>query len=174
MVWKIIRENAVMAQDSPKLTLQTAVDASGKGKRDGSEFEGRGLISSLPPRSRAPVACPSQKVRNTSSFISHLFPSTRKMDSLLRWSIENSTPRNPDAPPPARKDLDPEIIDYLLGKPDAVLMKEALDVALDDKRDDGARIQALDDFEMLVENIDNANGTLRRSIVRSRNLWKRF
>ena len=81
------------------------------------------------------------------------------MDSLLRWSIEHSTPRSPDAPPPVRKDLDPGIIDYLLGKPDAVLMKEALDVALDEKRDEDARVQALDDFEMLVEHIDNANGT---------------
>jgi len=82
------------------------------------------------------------------------------MDSLLRWSIENSTPRSPDAPPPARKDLDPGIIDHLLGKPDAVLMKEALDVAIDEKRGEDARVQALDNFEMLVEHIDNANGTL--------------
>lgn len=81
------------------------------------------------------------------------------MDNLLRWSIEHSTPRSTDAPPPTRKDLDPGIIDYLLGKPDAVLMKEALEIALDESRDEGTRIQALDDFEMLVEHIDNANGT---------------
>ena len=87
------------------------------------------------------------------------------MDSLLRWSIENSTPRSPDAPPPARKDLDPGIIDYLLGKPDAVLMKEALEVALDEKRGEDTRVQALDDFEMLVEHIDNANGTHRCCII---------
>ena len=80
------------------------------------------------------------------------------MDSLLRWSIENSAPRSPDAPPPTRKDLDPGIIDYLLGKPDAVLMKEALDVALNERQGEDARVQALDDFEMLVEHIDNANG----------------
>ena len=90
------------------------------------------------------------------------------MDSLLRWSIEHSTPRSPDAPPPVRKDLDPGIIDYLLGKPDAVLMKEALDVALDEKRDKDARVQALDDLEMLVEHIDNANGTYACCIVSSR------
>lgn len=87
------------------------------------------------------------------------------MDSLLRWSIEHSTPRSTDAPPPTRKDLDPGIIDYLLGKPDAVLMKEALEIALDENRDEGARIQALDDFEMLVEHIDNANGTQVYRIV---------
>ena len=81
------------------------------------------------------------------------------MDSLLRWSIENSTPRSANAPPLTRKDLDPGIIDYLLGKPDAVLMKEALEIALDENQGEDARIQALEDFEMLVENIDNANGT---------------
>ena len=145
------------------------------GKRDGSEFEGRGLISSLPPRSCTPVACPSQNVCNTSSSVSHLIPPTKNMDSLLRWSLEHSTPRNADAPP-VRKDLDPGIIDYLLGKPDAVLMKEALEAALDEKRSEDARIQALDDFEMLVEHIDNANGThmSHRSIVGSRNLQTCF
>ena len=117
-------------------------------------MEARGLISSFPPCSHP---CPSRNAHSTSSSTSHLFSPTRKMDGLLRWSIEHSTPRGPDAPPPARKDLDPGIIDYMLGKPDAVLMKEALDVALDEKRDEDARVQALDDFEMLVEHIDNAN-----------------
>jgi len=79
------------------------------------------------------------------------------MDSLLRWSVENSTPRGADDPPPARRDIDPGVIDYILGKSDAVLMKEALEVALDENRDEGARVQALDDLEMLVEQIDNAN-----------------
>ena len=96
-----------------------------------------------------------------------LISPTGKMDSLLRWSIEHSTPRSADAPPPARKDLDPGIIDHLLGKPDAVLMKETLEVALDEKRDESARIQALDDFEMLVEHIDNANGTHPCCVVSS-------
>jgi len=41
------------------------------------------------------------------------------------------------------------------------LMKEALEVALDEKQSDDTRIQALDDFEMLVENIDNANDLLK-------------
>ena len=80
------------------------------------------------------------------------------MDSLLRWSIEHSTPRSADAPPPVRGDFDPGIIDHILGKPDAVLMKEALEIALDENRDEDARVQALDDFEMLIEHIDNANG----------------
>ncbi|KAF8550654.1 Fes1-domain-containing protein [Imleria badia] len=56
-----------------------------------------------------------------------------------------------------KRDLDPAIIDYILGKPDAQLMKEALDVALDVSKDEDQRIAAMDDLEMLVENIDNAN-----------------
>ncbi|KAF9228147.1 Fes1-domain-containing protein [Gyrodon lividus] len=80
------------------------------------------------------------------------------MESILRWSIEHSTPAGGNAPPSApRKDLDPAIIDYILGKPDAQLMKEALEVAVDVTKDEDTRIAAMDDLEMLVENIDNAN-----------------
>ena len=72
------------------------------------------------------------------------------MESLLRWSIANSTPQDANQPPPRpRTDLDPGIIDAILGKPDAELMKEALAVAVDEKRDEDERIQALDDFEMV-------------------------
>ena len=73
------------------------------------------------------------------------------MESLLRWGIQNSTGPNDQQNPPVqpRKDLDPAIIDHILGKPDAVLMKEALDIALDEGRDDDERVQALDDFEMV-------------------------
>jgi hypothetical protein len=44
------------------------------------------------------------------------------MQSLLRWSIENSTPldSNPtDRPPVERQNLDPATIDMILGKSDA-------------------------------------------------------
>ena len=72
------------------------------------------------------------------------------MESLLRWGIEHSSGGNgQQQPTQPRKDLDPAIIDHILGKPDAVLMKEALDVALDENRDEDERIQALDDFEMV-------------------------
>jgi hsp70-interacting protein len=80
------------------------------------------------------------------------------MDSLLRWSIEHSTPRSVDAPPPVRNNIDPEIIDHILGKSDAVLMKDAIKIALDQNLDEGARTRALENLEMLVEQIDNANG----------------
>ncbi|CAE6489117.1 unnamed protein product [Rhizoctonia solani] len=55
------------------------------------------------------------------------------------------------------KELDPEIIDMILGKSDAVVMKEKLAVAQDESREEDERVEALDDFEMLVEQIDNAN-----------------
>lgn len=89
------------------------------------------------------------------------------MESLLRWSIENSTPSTSTAatststattsdgtpaPPPApRKDLDPAIIDAILGRSDAELMREALGAALDVEggRGEEERVGALDDLEMV-------------------------
>ncbi|GAW03824.1 adenyl-nucleotide exchange factor [Lentinula edodes] len=100
------------------------------------------------------------------------------MQSLLRWGIENSTPQNTNtnttntttttttttnaantanAPPSRRPDLNPEIIDLLLGKSDAVLMKEAMAIAVDEGNTEEDRVSALDNLEMLIEQIDNAN-----------------
>ncbi|PCH43151.1 nucleotide exchange factors-like protein [Wolfiporia cocos MD-104 SS10] len=82
------------------------------------------------------------------------------MESLLRWGIQNSATGSDSTPAdaaPPRRDLDPGIIDAILGKSDSELMKEALAVAVDESRDEDERIQALDDFEMLIEQIDNAN-----------------
>ena len=70
------------------------------------------------------------------------------MQSLLRWSIENSS--NDVASPPARRtDLDPGIIDAILGRPDSELMKEALAKAQDASLDEDVRLTALDDLEMV-------------------------
>ena len=74
------------------------------------------------------------------------------MQSLLRWSIENSTPydSDPNAPrPPPRSDLTPGIIDAILGKPDAELMKEDMAVALDAEQSEERRLEALDHLEMV-------------------------
>ena len=96
------------------------------------------------------------------------------MESLLRWSIEHSNDGTQPTDPSRIRNLDPGIIDAILGKPDSELMKEALAIAVDEKKSDDERIQALDDFEMvskgylshgstltgytqLVEQIDNAN-----------------
>lgn len=69
------------------------------------------------------------------------------MDSLLRWGIENST--GGSAPTQPRKDLDPGIIDHILGKPDSVLMKEALSIAVDERNAEDDRVEALDNLEMV-------------------------
>ncbi|KAJ7459509.1 nucleotide exchange factor Fes1-domain-containing protein [Mycena galericulata] len=80
------------------------------------------------------------------------------MESLLRWGIENSTSTDASSPPPApRQDLDPAIIDMILGKSDAELMKEDMAIAKDESQSESARIDALDHLEMLIEQIDNAN-----------------
>jgi hypothetical protein len=82
----------------------------------------------------------------------------RNMQSLLRWSIENSTTSTTSTgsdaaaaspPPRSRTDLDPGIIDAILGRPDSELMKEALAKAQDASLDEDARVTALDDLEMV-------------------------
>ncbi|TFK36602.1 armadillo-type protein [Crucibulum laeve] len=82
------------------------------------------------------------------------------MQSLLRWSIENSSPQDSapsDRPPAERKVLDPGVIDMILGRPDSELMKEDMAVATDKTRSEADRVNALDHLEMLIEHIDNAN-----------------
>ncbi|KAG1856723.1 armadillo-type protein [Suillus subluteus] len=79
------------------------------------------------------------------------------MQSLLRWSVENSTPSTGSPPTTTTNKLDPGIIDHILGKPDAQLMREALIIGVDERQTEDDRLQALDDLEMLVQNIDNAN-----------------
>lgn len=78
------------------------------------------------------------------------------MEHLLRWGIANSDPRDANQPPPRpRTDLNPEIIDAILGKSDAELMKEALAIAVNEKRDEDERVQALDDFEMVRKKLSS-------------------
>ncbi|KAJ7270633.1 armadillo-type protein [Mycena haematopus] len=79
------------------------------------------------------------------------------LQSLLRWGIENSSPTIDGPPPAPRQDLDPAIIDMILGKSDAELMKEDIAIAKDESQSESARIDALDHLEMLIEQIDNAN-----------------
>lgn len=76
------------------------------------------------------------------------------MQSLLRWSIENSTPLDSaasDHPPAVRQDLDPGIIDMILGTPDSELMKEDVAVAVDSSRSEDDRVSALDHLEMVCK-----------------------
>lgn len=107
-------------------------------------------------------------------------------DQLLKWSIAQSTPGggSGDAEADAanhpgiqqiagdiasgrRPDLaDPALYDALMGKSEAQMMREELSVALDINRPESDRIQALDNFEMLIEQIDNANN------ITSMKMWE--
>ncbi len=84
------------------------------------------------------------------------------LNELLKWGVENSstTHSDPSAPPPTTRGLNPDAIAALFGGPsDADLMKESMaailstdpEVTLDDK------LIAFDNFEQLIENLDNAN-----------------
>lgn len=83
-----------------------------------------------------------------------------ELNSLLKWGVENSDvsrDTNPDHPP-SNRGLNAETINTLFGGPsDADLMKESMqaihspDVSLEDK------VTAFDNFEQLVESLDNAN-----------------
>ncbi|KAL7423087.1 hsp70 nucleotide exchange factor fes1 [Cryptotrichosporon argae] len=63
-----------------------------------------------------------------------------------------------ELPPPARReDLTTEMLDLIMGKSDSVTMKEKMAAATDESNEVEVRVDALDDFEMLIELIDNAN-----------------
>ena len=82
------------------------------------------------------------------------------MNSLLKWSIENSgAGKNPEHPSPTPiKGLDAAALQRLMGGPsDADLMKEAMLVIQNPEATLENRVVAFDNFEQLVENIDNAN-----------------
>jgi len=89
------------------------------------------------------------------------------MESLLRWSIENSVPRDDSssgAAPLERKHLDPGIIDHILGKSDAEQMKDNMAVALDVSKSEQERVEALDHLELVSASLHMLN-TTRSSIL---------
>jgi hsp70-interacting protein len=85
----------------------------------------------------------------------------KRLNDLLKWSIEHTPATNGTAGPPPKSDLTPELLAALMGGPsDADLMKasieiitnpNAAEVTLEDK------VIAFDNFEQLIENLDNAN-----------------
>ncbi|KAF3403706.1 Hsp70 nucleotide exchange factor fes1 [Penicillium rolfsii] len=87
------------------------------------------------------------------------------MNKLLKWSVANSEQKNPDgtvtAPPSAeeaKRTLTPDMINALMGGPsDADLMKAAMEVLHSDESDLENKLIAFDNFEQLIEGIDNAN-----------------
>lgn len=80
------------------------------------------------------------------------------MEKLLHWSIANS---QGDKEAIARAGQpDPRLLEQLFGggvADDPTLMKEAMQVITSDEADLETKLVALDNFEMLIENLDNAN-----------------
>lgn len=76
------------------------------------------------------------------------------MDKLLNWSLAQNDPetaKKVGAP-------DPELLAKLFGAADdPTLMKEALAVIENPEADRETKITAFENFEMLIENLDNAN-----------------
>ena len=94
----------------------------------------------------------------------------KRLNDLLKWSIQNTdTSKNDDTSAPHKSDLTPELMASLMGGPsDADLMKASMEiitstnpeeVTLDDK------LIAFDNFEQLIESLDNANN------IASLSLW---
>jgi hsp70-interacting protein len=84
------------------------------------------------------------------------------LNELLKWSVENSstTANDPTAAPPTNRHFNPDALNSLFGGPsDADLMLASMaaiqstdpEISLDDK------LVAFDNFEQLIENLDNAN-----------------
>lgn len=93
----------------------------------------------------------------------------KRLNELLKWSIEHSdtTTNDPQAAPPT-SDLTPELMAAIMGGPsDADLMKASMEiitssdaeqVSLEDK------LIAFDNFEQLIEGLDNANNMANLSL----------
>ncbi|KAG0240716.1 hsp70 nucleotide exchange factor fes1 [Actinomortierella wolfii] len=85
----------------------------------------------------------------------------KQLNELLKWSINKAT-ESEDAKPvsgerPNLDKLDPGIIDAILGKSDAQLMLEAMQVIKNPQASDDEKELAWEDFEMLIQQIDNAS-----------------
>ncbi|PLN79257.1 armadillo/beta-catenin-like repeat-containing protein [Aspergillus taichungensis] len=77
------------------------------------------------------------------------------MNKMLKWSIQNSNPETAD---PSARGLNPEMLSSLLGGPtDADLMKASMAALHSPEVDLENKLVAFDNFEQLIENIDNAN-----------------
>ena len=97
------------------------------------------------------------------------------INSLLKWSVENSEAskspntsssqsQNPQVQP--ERGPNPAALAALFGGPsDADLMRQSLAIVQDPSTSLEDRLTALDNFEQLIESIDNANN------IRSLGLW---
>lgn len=91
------------------------------------------------------------------------------LNELLKWGIENSSTTNndPSAAPPTNRGLNEDAIKALFGGPsDADLMKAAMEVLTDP--DPSITMEnkmiAFDNFEQLIESLDNANNMTNMSL----------
>jgi hsp70-interacting protein len=88
------------------------------------------------------------------------------LNTLLKWGVENSNvSEGAEAP---KTTLSPEALAALFGgnqKSDAQMMKDNMEVIKRDDCDLEDRITAFDNFEQLIENLDNANN------LEALNLW---
>lgn len=89
-----------------------------------------------------------------------------KLNSLLKWAVQNSDDVREDATtvsdPKTERDpargLDAEALAELMGGPsDADRMRDAMAAILSSEVDLDNKLTAWDNFEQLIENIDNAN-----------------
>lgn len=82
------------------------------------------------------------------------------LNGLLKWSVENTstTENDPDAAPPSNRGFNPAALASLFGGPsDADLMKESMTAILSTDLSLENKLIAFDNFEQLIENLDNAN-----------------
>ncbi|RMD40441.1 hypothetical protein DV735_g4701, partial [Chaetothyriales sp. CBS 134920] len=81
------------------------------------------------------------------------------LNSLLQWSLENSAAgKDPEKPVTEPKGLSIDALRALMGGPsDADLMKQAMSVITANDTTHEAKMIAFDNFEQLLENLDNAN-----------------
>ncbi|KAH7125598.1 nucleotide exchange factor Fes1-domain-containing protein [Dendryphion nanum] len=92
------------------------------------------------------------------------------LNNLLKWGIENAqssqAPASSSQPPSTQ--LNPEAIRAMFGKSDAQLMRESMDYIDNDENPLDDRVTAFDNFEQLIEGIDNANN------MENLGLWSRL
>ncbi|KAF9701831.1 hypothetical protein EKO04_000404 [Ascochyta lentis] len=80
------------------------------------------------------------------------------LNTLLKWGVENS--KVSDGAEAPKTTLNPEALAALFGgnqKSDAQMMKDNMEVIKREDCDMEDRLTAFDNFEQLIENLDNAN-----------------
>ena len=85
------------------------------------------------------------------------------LNNLLKWGIENSeaSRNDPNAPKSASTQLNSQALQELLSNmssmSDAEVMKQKMEIITNPEHSLDAKKGAFEDFEMLIQNLDNAN-----------------